>query len=37
MSAYTYNTMSSPETRVSVPSNFVWIDHAEAVGDQPSA
>ena len=30
---YTYNTVSSPQTRVSVPSNFVWIDHAEAVGD----
>ena len=30
---YTYNTVSSPETRVSVPSNFVWIDHAEAIDD----
>ena len=30
---YTYNTVSSSQTRVSVPSNFVWIDHAEAIGD----
>src|SRR6478736_7922083 len=25
--AYTFNTISAPETRVSVPSNSVWIDH----------
>jgi peptide/nickel transport system substrate-binding protein len=31
---YTFNTVSSPETRVSVPSNFVWIDHAEAIGER---
>jgi peptide/nickel transport system substrate-binding protein len=30
---YTYNTVSSPETRVSVPSNFVWIDQAEQTGE----
>jgi peptide/nickel transport system substrate-binding protein len=28
---YTYNTVAAPESRVSVPSNFVWIDHAEAI------
>ncbi|HET7881564.1 MAG TPA: ABC transporter substrate-binding protein, partial [Acetobacteraceae bacterium] len=32
--AYTFNTISAPETRVSVPSNSVWIDRAEAVTDR---
>jgi peptide/nickel transport system substrate-binding protein len=30
---YTYNAVSSPETRVSVPSNFSWIDHAEQTSE----
>jgi peptide/nickel transport system substrate-binding protein len=30
---YTLNAISSPETRVSVPSNSAWIDHAEAIDD----
>jgi peptide/nickel transport system substrate-binding protein len=30
---YTLNTISSPETRVSVPSNSAWIDHAEAIDE----
>jgi peptide/nickel transport system substrate-binding protein len=30
---YTFNTVASPETRVSVPTNFLWIDQAEQIGE----
>ena len=30
---YTINVASSPESKVSTPSNFNWIDHAEKTGD----
>ncbi|MEJ0020425.1 MAG: ABC transporter substrate-binding protein [Acetobacteraceae bacterium] len=31
---YTFNTISTPETRVSVPSNSAWIERAEAVDER---
>ena len=30
---YTFNAVASPETRVSVPTNFLWIDQAEQIGE----
>src|SRR5436305_5692225 len=30
---YTINLVSSPDSKVSTPSNFSWIDHAEKTGD----
>ncbi len=30
---YTINTISNPDSKVSTPSNFNWIDHAEKTGD----
>jgi peptide/nickel transport system substrate-binding protein len=30
---YTLNLISNPDSKVSTPSNFSWIDHAEKTGD----
>jgi peptide/nickel transport system substrate-binding protein len=30
---YTINLVSSPDSKVSTPSNYSWIDHAEKTGD----
>jgi peptide/nickel transport system substrate-binding protein len=30
---YTINTVSNPDTRVATPSNYAWIERAEAEGD----
>ncbi|MGG5887739.1 ABC transporter substrate-binding protein [Falsiroseomonas sp. HC035] len=30
---YTINTVANPETRVATPSNYAWIERAEAEGD----